>query len=163
MVIRIPASMFAQSTGTATVPGELDHEARSALATARSTEQEIASLNRGLSLAADVLKGGEKAKQKLAAARDALGRHGDSGALRWLLDHAAAEEARQQAAASHGTAMRPLVGTIKGVGSLPIPFAEKAALGRLLLQQGAKHGLVASDHHKLFEDAMISQFGRGHV
>ena len=159
MVIRIPDSMFAQSTGAATAPGELDHETRSALAAARSAEQEISSLTRGLTLAGEAMKGGEKARQKLAAARDALGRRGDSGALRWLLDHAAAEQARQEMAASHRAGMRTLIGTIKGVGSLPIPFARKAELGRTLLQQGIEHGLVAPELHKLFEDAALSQFG----
>jgi hypothetical protein len=158
MVIRIPDFMFAQSTGEATSPGELDYETRSALATARSTEKEMSSLNRALGLVSETLKGGDKVRERLAAARDALGVRGDSGAFRRLLDHVAAERARQEAAASHRTAMRTLVGTIKGVGSLPIPFAEKAELGRTLLQQGLERGLVALQDHRLFEDAAISQF-----
>ncbi|HKY95742.1 MAG TPA: hypothetical protein VJL84_10580, partial [Kiloniellales bacterium] len=158
MVIRIPDSMFAQTTGAATSPSEFGEETRNAIAAARSAEQEIGSLSRGLTLAGEALKGGEKAKQKLAAARNALGRHGDGGALRWLLDHAAAEQGRQEAAASHRTGMRTLIGTIKGVGSLPIPFAQKAELGRTLLQQGIERGLVAPELHQLIEDATLSQF-----
>jgi hypothetical protein len=158
MVIRIPDFMFAQSTGGATSPGELDYEARSAVAAARSTEKDMGSLNRALGLASATLKGGDKVRERLAAARDALGARGDSGAFRRLLDHVAAERARQDAAASHRTAMRTLVEMIKGVSTLPIPFAEKAELGRSLLQQGLERGLVASQDHKLFEDAAISQF-----
>jgi hypothetical protein len=159
MVIRIPDFMFAQSTGTAGAPGELDYGTRSALADARSSEQEIGSLSRGLTLVGEAMKGGEKAKKQLASARDALGRHGDSGALRWLLDHASAEQARQETAASHRTAMRTLIGTIKGVGTLPIPFADRAELGRTLLQEGVARELVAPELHKEFEAAVISQFG----
>jgi hypothetical protein len=151
--------MFAQSTGEATAPGEPDDETRNALAAARSTEQEIGALRRGLALAGEALAGGEKAAQKLAAARAALGQRGDSGALRWLLDHAAAEQARQEAAASQRLGLRTLIGTIKGVGTLPISFAERAELGRTLLQAGVERGLVAPALHKDFEAAVLSQFG----
>jgi hypothetical protein len=159
MVIRIPDFLFAQGTGEVTGPGELDFETRNALVAARSTEQEISSLNRGLTLAGEAMKGGGKARQQLAAARDALGQRGNSGALRWLLDHAAAERARQEVGTSRRTGMRTLIGAIKTVGSLPVPFAEKAELGRTLLQQGVEHGLVALEDHPLFESAVISQFG----
>jgi hypothetical protein len=128
MVIRIPDFMFAQSTGETTPPGEPKYEIRSALAAARSTEKEMTALNRALGLASEALKTGDKVPQRLAAAREALGARGDSGALRALLDHVAAERAQQEIAASRRTAMRTLVGTIKDVGSLPIPFAEQAEL-----------------------------------
>jgi len=159
MVIRIPDFLFAQSTGEATAPGEPDDETRQALAAARSAEQEIGALGRGLTLAGEALAGGEKAAQKLAAARAALGQRGGSGALRRLLDHAAAEQARQETAASRRLGMRTLIGTIKGVGTLPIPFAERAELGRALLQEGVARGVVAPQLHEEFEAAVLSQFG----
>jgi hypothetical protein len=159
MVIRIPDFLLAQSTGETRSPGEPDYETRSALAAAQSTEKEMTALNRALGLASEALKTGDKVQQRLAAARDALGARGNSGALRGLLDHVAAERARQEIAASRRTALRTLVGTIKGVGTLPIPFAAKAELGRALLQQGVERGLVVPQDHKLFEDAIVSQFG----
>lgn len=157
--IRIPDFLFAQGTGHATAPAEAGVEAESALAAARSAEQEMTALNRGLGLASEALKGGGKTGKQIAAARDALGALGEHGAFRRLLGHAAAEQARREEAANRRTAMRTLIGAIKGVGSLPIPFAEKAELGRTLLQQGLERGLVAPQDHRLLEDAALSQFG----
>ena len=55
--------------------------------------------------------------------------------------------------------MRTLIGMIKAVGTLPIPFAERAELGRTLLQEGVARGIVSPQLHKEFEAAAISQFG----
>jgi hypothetical protein len=163
VTIRIPDFMFAQSTGHVTTPGEVPFETRNALAAARSTEKEIASLGRSVSLAGEALTGGEKVQERLLAARNALGAKGNSGALRWLLDHAASEQARREGAASSQTAMRTLVSTVKSVGSLPVPFEMKAELGRHLVQQALRLGLIQPENHEAFETAALSQFGLQHA
>jgi len=161
MVIRIPDFLFAESTGHGPAPGELDRETRAAVAGARAAETEMTALSRGLSLASEVLTGGDAAGQRLAAARRALGPRAESGAFRTLFDRVAAERARRDSTASHGKAMRTLVGTIKALAGLPIPSAEKAELGRALLHAGVERGVVGAPDLALFEEAALSQLHLG--
>jgi len=161
MTIRIPDFLFAQSSGHVAAPGGPDEETRRALADTRSAVEEMSALSRGIGLAGEALNGGDQATAKLAAARKALGARAESGAFRLLFDRAAAAQAHRETTASQQRAMRSLIDTIKGVGGMPISFAEKAQIGRTLLQAGIARGLLRPEQLADFEPAMLSQFGLG--
>jgi len=161
MTIRIPDFLFARSSGQASAPGEPDQATRNAVAEAQSAAAAMSALGRSVGLAGEALSGGERVAAKVAAARKALGTRAESGAFRLLLDRAAAAQAHRETTAGQQQAMRALIDAIKSVGALPVPFAEKAELGRTLLQEGLAQGLVRPEQLADFEPAMLSQFGLG--
>ena len=152
-VITIPPSAFATSKPTPTTA--LDRLQQNAKAM-RGLQGAI----ENLSLAMTAETGSAEARKALAKARAGL----LSGAatlelepdFAQVLDEAALLQARGQATVERQSAIGSLVATIKQTSALPLPFAQKAALGRALVGRAVREGLLGPAQQRTWEEATAS-------
>jgi len=152
-VITIPPSAFASSTPTPTTA--LDRLRQNAKAM-RGLETAI----ENLSLAVTGEVASAKASKALTKARAGL----LSGAatlelepdLAQVLDEAALLQTRGQASVERTAAIGSLVATIKQTSTLPLLFAQKAALGRALVGRAVRVGLLGPAQQRTWEEVATS-------